>query len=90
MADTFLKGSMVVHQAFLPKGYLGALEDTPYSWTSKRPRRCWPNRGVTDPKITLDVRNATDRMEMAQSIQNTFGQVGITVELNIGDGKPNS
>ncbi|MBL8561115.1 MAG: ABC transporter substrate-binding protein, partial [Gemmobacter sp.] len=42
--------------------------------------------GVSDPKIVMDVRNATDRMEMAQSIQNTFGQVGITVELNIGEG----
>jgi peptide/nickel transport system substrate-binding protein len=25
-------------------------------------------------------------MDMAQSIQNTFGQIGITVELNVGDG----
>ncbi|MEI2685513.1 MAG: hypothetical protein V9G14_03980 [Cypionkella sp.] len=34
----------------------------------------------------MTVRNSADRMEMAQSIQNTFGQVGITVELNIGEG----
>ncbi|MBL9057072.1 MAG: ABC transporter substrate-binding protein [Rhodobacteraceae bacterium] len=86
MADSFLKGTMVVHQAFLPKGYLGALEDTPYSFDVEKAKALLAESGVTDPKITLDVRNATDRMEMAQSIQNTFGQVGITVELNIGDG----
>ena len=86
MADSFLKGTMVVHQAFLPKGYLGALEDTPYSFDLEKAKALLAESGVTDPKITLDVRNATDRMEMAQSIQNTFGQVGITVELNIGDG----
>lgn len=86
MADTFLKGSMVVHQAFLPNGYLGALEDTPYALDIEKAKALLAESGVTDPKITLDVRNAADRMEMAQSIQNTFGQVGITVELNIGDG----
>ncbi|GAB1477645.1 ABC transporter substrate-binding protein [Paracoccaceae bacterium] len=86
MADSFLKGTMVVHQAFLPKGYLGALEDMPYSLDVEKAKALLAESGVTDPKITLDVRNATDRMEMAQSIQNTFGQVGITVELNIGDG----
>ncbi len=86
MADTFLKGSMVVHQAFLPNGYLGALEDTPYSLDIEKAKALLAESGVTDPKITLDVRNAADRMEMAQSIQNTFGQAGITVELNIGDG----
>ena len=31
MADTIMKGAVIPHQAFLPKGYLGALEDLPYS-----------------------------------------------------------
>ena len=42
--------------------------------------------GITDPHVTLSVRNASDRMDMAQSIQNTFGQAGITVELKVGEG----
>ena len=86
MTDTFLKGNMVVHQAFLPKGYLGALEDTPYSLDVEKAKALLAESGVAAPKIVMDVRNAADRMEMAQSIQNTFGQVGITVELNIGEG----
>ncbi|WP_151718154.1 ABC transporter substrate-binding protein [Gemmobacter serpentinus] len=86
LADTVLKGNMVVHQAFLPKGYLGALDDTPFSLDVEKAKALLAESGVTAPKVVIDVRNAADRMEMAQSIQNTFGQVGITVELNIGEG----
>lgn len=86
LADTVLKGNMAVHQAFLPKGYLGALEDLPYSLDIEKAKALLAESGVKDAKIVMDVRNASDRMEMAQSIQNTFGQAGITVELNIGEG----
>lgn len=86
MVDTFLKGTEVVHQAFLPKGYLGALEDTPYHLDVEKAKSLLAESGVKDPVVTLDVRNAADRMDMAQSIQNTFSQVGIKVELNVGEG----
>ena len=86
MANSFLKGNMVVHQAYLPKGYLGALEDISYKLDIEKAKALVAESGIAAPKIVLDVRNATDRMEMAQSIQNTFGQAGITVELNIGEG----
>lgn len=86
MVDTFLKGTEVVHQAFLPIGYLGALEDTPYSLDIEKAKALVAESGIQNPKVVLDVRNASDRMDMAQSIQNTFGQAGITVELNVGEG----
>lgn len=86
MANSFLKGNMVVHQAYLPKGYLGALEDLPFKLDIEKAKALVAESGIENPKIVMDVRNATDRMEMAQSIQNTFGQAGITVELNIGEG----
>ncbi|HQY42970.1 MAG TPA: ABC transporter substrate-binding protein [Paracoccaceae bacterium] len=86
MVDTFLKGTNVVHQSFLPKGFLGALDDTPYSLDVEKAKALLAESGITDPKITLSVRNAADRMDMAQSIQNTLGQAGITVELKVGEG----
>jgi len=86
MVDTFLKGTEVVHQSFLPIGYLGALEDNPYSLDIEKAKALVAESGVQNPKVVLDVRNASDRMDMAQSIQNTFGQAGITVELNVGEG----
>lgn len=86
MVDTFLKGTEVVHQSFLPKGYLGALDDQPYKLDLEKAKAELAASGITDTKIVLSVRNAADRMDMAQSIQNTFGQVGITVELKVGEG----
>ena len=70
MVDTFLKGTEVVHQSFLPKGYLGALEDQPYTLDIEKAKAELAESGVTDTKIVLSVRNASDRMDMAQSIQN--------------------
>ena len=86
MANSFLKGSMVVHQAYLPNGYLGALSDTPYKLDVEKAKGLLAESGIADPTIVMSVRNAADRLDMAQSIQNTFGQVGIKVELKIGEG----
>jgi peptide/nickel transport system substrate-binding protein len=86
MADTFLKGNMVVHQAYLPSGYLGALSDTPFALDVEKAKALVAESGIEAPKVVMSVRNAADRMEMAQSIQNTFGQAGIEVELKIGEG----
>ena len=86
MADTFMKGAVVVHQSFLPQGYLGALNDTPYHLDIDKAKALLAESGIVDAKVTLSVRNAADRMDVAQSIQNTFGQAGITVELKVGEG----
>ncbi|MDP1578087.1 MAG: ABC transporter substrate-binding protein, partial [Cypionkella sp.] len=86
MADTFMKGAAVVHQNFLPSGYLGALDDNPYSLDIEKAKALVAESGITDPTIKLSVRNAADRMDVAQSIQNTFGQAGIKVELSVGEG----
>ncbi len=86
MADTIMKGAVVVHESFLPQGYLGALDDQPYKLDIAKAKALVAESGIKDPKVVLSVRNAADRMDVAQSIQNTFGQVGITVELKIGEG----
>lgn len=86
MVDTFLNGTEVVHQNFLPKGYLGALDDNPYSLDIEKAKALVAESGIANPTVTLSVRNASDRMDMAQSIQNTFGQAGIKVELKVGEG----
>ena len=86
MADTIMKGAVIPHQSFLPQGYLGALDDLPYSLDIEKAKALLAESGIKDPKVTLSVRNAADRMDVAQSIQNTFGQAGITVELKVGEG----
>lgn len=86
MADTFMKGAVVVHQSFLPQGYLGALDDQPYKLDIEKAKALVAESGIKDPSMTLSVRNSADRMDVAQSLQNTFGQVGIKVELSVGEG----
>ncbi len=86
MADTIMKGAVIPHQAFLPKGYLGALDDLPFSLDIEKAKALLAESGIKDPAITLSVRNAADRMDVAQSIQNTFGQAGIKVDLKVGEG----
>lgn len=86
MADTIMKGTVVVHQNYLPSGYLGALDENPYHLDIEKAKALVAESGIANPTIKLSVRNAADRMDVAQSIQNTFGQAGITVELNVGEG----
>lgn len=86
MADSFMKGAVIPHQAFLPQGYLGALEDTPYALDIEKAKALIAESGIKDPALTLSVRNSADRMDVAQSLQNTFGQAGIKVTLNVGEG----
>ena len=41
IANSIVKGSAVVHQAFLPQGFLGAIDDQPYTLERRRrPRSC--------------------------------------------------
>ena len=86
MADTIMKGTVIPHQSFLPQGYLGALDDTPYTLDIEKAKALVAESGIAAPMVTLSVRNSADRMDVAQSVQNTFGQAGITVELKVGEG----
>lgn len=86
MADSFLKGSNVVHQSFLPAGFLGAIDDQPYTFDVEKAKALLEEAGVDHIDAGLWVRNDQDRMEIAQSLQNTMAQAGITLELKVGTG----
>lgn len=82
MADSFMKGKGVVHQSFLPRGYLGALEDQPFSLNVERAKTLLAQAGYPDGfKITMDVANISPNLDIAQAVQATFAQAGIQVEL---------
>ena len=87
MQDSILKGLWVVHQNFLPKGFLGALEENPYALDIEKAKALMAESGLTLPiEIGFTVRNNQERMDIATSIQNTFAQIGISLVMDVGDG----
>ena len=88
MAGSFLRGQYRVHQAFLPLTYLGELTEQPYKLDVDKGKALLAEAGHGDGfPIKIFVRNAQERLEIAQSLQDTFGQAGIEVELTTGTGK---
>jgi peptide/nickel transport system substrate-binding protein len=87
LADTVLEGAAEVHQAFLPSGFLGALEDTPFSLDVERAKELLAEAGLEDGfSVTMDVRSISPVTEMAQAIQAVWAEAGIDLELIPGDG----
>ncbi len=87
MANSFLNGQYTVHQAFLPLTFLGALEDNPYGYDPEKGKALLAEAGYGDGfEVKISVRDAQERIDIAQSLQNTWGQAGIKAELIVGTG----
>ncbi|CTQ33443.1 ABC transporter substrate-binding protein [Jannaschia rubra] len=88
IADTVMEGLVEVHQSFLPKGFLGVLEETPYSLDVDKAKALLEEAGYPDGfTVTMDTRNTPDITGMAQAIQQTMARAGITIEIIPGDGQ---
>ncbi|MCY6380204.1 ABC transporter substrate-binding protein [Hoeflea prorocentri] len=87
MTDTIIDGQMEVHQAFWPKGFPGSYDDTPYSYNPEKAKQILSDAGIETPiKVTLDVINAAPFTDMAQSLQASFADAGITFDILPGTG----
>ncbi|AVO38706.1 ABC transporter substrate-binding protein [Pukyongiella litopenaei] len=88
IADTIMKGRVKVHQAFLPEGFLGALNDTPFELNVEKAKELLAEAGVPDGfKVTMDTRNTPEITAIAEAIQQTMAGAGIEMELIPGDGQ---
>jgi peptide/nickel transport system substrate-binding protein len=82
IANKLLQGQFAVHQAFLPAGFPGALDTTPYHLDVARAKSILAAAGLgAGITIKLDVFNQPPYMDIAQSLQATFAQAGIILEL---------
>ncbi len=86
MQNSFLKGQYTIHQNFLPATYLGASDENPFSLNIEKAKELLAEAGVDGLEIELGVREAQERIEIAQSFQNTAAQAGITVNITVGTG----
>ena len=88
IGDSILKGTMVVHQAFLPKGFLGALLETPFAFDPEKAKKLLAEAGYPDGfTVSMDTRNNFPTLDMAQAIQSSFAQGGVKVDILPMDGK---
>lgn len=88
IANVIMAGRATNHQAFLPDGFLGALNDTPYSLDVAKAKDLLKQAGLENGfKVSIDTRNVTMTTQIAQSLQSTFAQAGVQLEIIPGDGK---
>jgi peptide/nickel transport system substrate-binding protein len=88
IANTIVKGSATVHQSFLPEGFLGAIDDQPYKLDVEKAKELLKQAGLENGfKVTMDTRNSSPIIDMAQVIQATWAQAGIELEILPGDNK---
>jgi len=88
LGDTLLKGIGQIHQNYLPKGILGALDDKPYKLDVAKAKELLAKAGLPDGfKVTMEVRSQQPVSGVAESIQSTAAQAGIQIEIIPGDFK---
>lgn len=87
MTSSIIKGQMEVHQAFWPKGFPGSFDETPFTYDIEKAKSILSEAGVQTPiDVTLDVINASPFTDMAQSIQASFAEAGINLDILPGTG----
>ncbi|PDT84666.1 ABC transporter substrate-binding protein [Sinorhizobium sp. BJ1] len=88
IGTTLIKGIGEIHQSFLPKGVLGALNENPYTFDVAKAKELLAKAGYPDGfTVTMDVRNTQPSTGIAESFQQTLGQAGVKLEIIPGDGK---
>jgi len=88
MANSFLAGQFVVHQAFWPGGLWAALEEKPYSPDVAKAKALLAEAGYPDGfELTLHTLTNSPFPEIAQSVQADLGKAGIKVSIVTLEGK---
>ncbi|WP_349960663.1 ABC transporter substrate-binding protein [Rhizobium sp. ZPR3] len=85
IAKNLLRGQSTVHQAFLPIGFPGALTDMPFKLNVEKAKKILADAGIKTPfKVEFIVFNDQPFLSIAQSLQSTFAQAGITLDIQPG------
>jgi peptide/nickel transport system substrate-binding protein len=82
MANSFLKGAAQVHQSFWAEGFWASYNENPYTFDPAKAKALLTEAGYPDGfTLDLDAPNFAPFVNMAQSVQSTFAQGGVTVNI---------
>jgi peptide/nickel transport system substrate-binding protein len=82
IAEKLLKGEFEVHQAFLADGFPGAVNETPYKLDVAKAKDILARAGLAKGvRIKLDIFNQPPYGDIAQSLQATFAEAGIRLDI---------
>ncbi len=88
MANSFLAGQFVVHQAFWPGGLWAALENKPYRQEVSKAKALLRQAGHKDGfDVTIHTLTASPFPEIAQSVQADLAKGGIRANIVTLEGK---
>ena len=88
MADSFLAGQFVVHQAFWPRGLWAAHTGTPYRLDLARAKSLLAAAGHAGGfEVRIDTLTNPPFPEIARSLQATFARAGIEARIVTHEGK---
>ncbi len=82
MANSFLKGADQVHQSFWATGFWASYDTNPYKLDVAKAKDLLTQAGYPNGfSLDLDAPNFSPFVNMAQSVQATFAQAGIKVNI---------
>lgn len=82
IAGQLLKGQYKIHQSFLPDGFDGALNTTPFHYDVKKAKAI-PKKGGIAPgtHIALTVINQPPYIDVAQALQASFAKAEVNLDI---------
>ena len=87
MAESFLAGQFIVHQAFWPRGLWAAHTGTPYRLDLARARALLAQAGHGDGfAVRLDTLDSPPFPAIAQSVRATLARIGIQAQVVTQEG----
>jgi peptide/nickel transport system substrate-binding protein len=82
MAKSFLKGAAQVHQSFWAEGFWASYNENPYKLDVEKAKALLAEAGYPNGfTLDLDAPNFAPFVNMAQSVQSTMAEGGVTVNI---------
>jgi len=82
LANQLLKGQYRIHQSFLPDGFDGALNTTPFHYDVSKAKAILKDGGIAPgTHIALTVVNQPPYIDVAQALQASFAKADVNLDI---------